>query len=62
MQTITQAEWDAIHSDYKGVWTTERTDLPDWERIRLQYMGKRTLMRMGSLWIEGLSFVIVPRA
>jgi hypothetical protein len=62
MHTVTQAEWDAIHSDYKGVWTTERTDLPDWERIRLQYMGKRTLMRMGSLWIEDLSFVIVPQA
>lgn len=60
MQVLTQAEWDAIHPDYKGVWTTERTDLPDWSAVRSQYIGKRTLMRMGSLWVEGISFQITP--
>lgn len=45
LEQITKAEWDAIHPDYKGVWTTEQTDWPNWAEVRDQYMGKRTLMR-----------------
>ena len=29
LEQITKAEWDAIHPDYKSVWTTERTDWPN---------------------------------
>ncbi len=60
--TITLSEYEAIHPDYRGIWTTERTDLPDWESIRDQYIGKRTMMAGDgtcTLLIEGLSFEIV---
>lgn len=63
MKTITQEQWNKTPSDYKGVWTTERTDWPDWEKVRHQYLGKRTLMSHSEgasvLLIEGLSFEIV---
>ncbi len=59
MIELTLKEYNAIHTDYRGVWETERTDLPDWEKIREQYMGKRTLIRVGSLLIEDLHFRIV---
>jgi hypothetical protein len=59
LEQITKAEWDAIHPDYKSVWTTERTDWPNWAEVREQYMGKRTLMRGGSLGVEGISFEII---
>lgn len=62
LEKITQAEWDAIHPDYKSVWTTDRTDWPNWAEVREQYMGKRTLMRGGSLGVEGISFEIVEAA
>ena len=62
LEKITKAEWDAIHPDYKSVWTTERTDWPNWAEVRAQYMGKRTLMRGGSLDVECISFEIVDEA
>jgi len=55
---ISLAEDLAIHQDYRTVWTTERTDLPNWERDRHNYVGKRTLLREGGLEIEGISFII----
>lgn len=60
MFEITLKEYNAIHQDYRGVWSTERTDLPEWESVRDQYMGKRTLMRGGALLVEDLNFRIVP--
>ena len=62
LEQITKAEWDAIHPDYKNVWTTERTDWPNWAEVREQNMGKRTLMRGGSLGVEGISFEIIEEA
>ncbi|MDN7527682.1 hypothetical protein [Burkholderia orbicola] len=59
MVTISRAEYERIHPDFRGVWTTERTDIPGWESIRHQYLGKRTLMRDNALLIEGLSLTIV---
>ena len=59
MEKISKAEWDKIPADYKGVWTTERTDWRDWDQVRSQYMGKRTVMRDGALLVEGLSFEVV---
>ena len=47
MIELTLKEYNAIHTDYRGVWSTERTDWPDWDKVRNQYMGKRTLMRAG---------------
>ncbi len=61
MKRITLREYNAIHSDFRGIWTTERTDQPDWEANRLHYMGKRTMMAGDgscALLIEGLSFEI----
>lgn len=53
MVTISRAEYERIHPDFRGVWTTERTDIPGWENIRHQYLGKRTLIRDNALLIEG---------
>ena len=58
MIELTLKEYNAIHTDYRDVWSTERTDWPDWESEREQYMGKRTLMRAGGLLIEDLHFTI----
>lgn len=55
---IKLADYNNVHPDYRGVWSTERTDLPIWPEIREHYMGKRTLMRNGALEIEGISFLI----
>ena len=59
---LTEGNYNAIHSDYRSVWSTERTDYPDWDSIREQYMGKRTLMRNFVLHIEGMTLVIIPDA
>lgn len=58
LPVITLADYNNVHPDYRSVWSTERTDMPDWPEIRERYMGKRTLMRNGALEIEGLSFLI----
>jgi hypothetical protein len=57
---MTEQEYNAIHADYRSVWTTDRTDLPDWEQDREKYMGKRTLLTPSGLEIEGLGLVIIP--
>lgn len=62
MKQITLSEYNAIHSDHRSVWDTERDDLPDWPEKRHLYMGKRTMMSGDgtcSLLIEGLSFEII---
>lgn len=54
MPHITQAEYDAIDSDYKGPYHDYHEDHPGWK-------GRRTAMLPGhgtKLFIEGLSFVI----
>lgn len=60
---ITAEEYNKIHPDFRGVWETERWDLPDWEKRRERYMGKRTLLYnlngCTCLLIEGISFEIV---
>lgn len=61
---MTESEYLARPADYRGVWTTERTDWPDWEQVKDQYMGKRTLMiceKGGvALVMEGAGLEIVP--
>ena len=59
---MTQSEYLAVPENYRGVWTTERWDIPDWENLRKKYMGKRTLMvydKGTCLLVEGLSLEIV---
>lgn len=56
---ITASAYNAAHSDYRSVWTTERFDLDNWSEVRDQYMGKRTLMDGSGLHVEGLSLVIL---
>ena len=55
---MSMAEYEANPECYRGVWDTERTDWPHWNRDRHLYMGKRSLLRNNALWIEGISFVI----
>ena len=63
MLRMTLSEYLRKPKDYRGVWTTERWDLPDWEKEREKYMGKRTLMTnicTGTcLLIEGMSLEII---
>ena len=62
MKRMTQSEYLAVPENYRGVWTTERWDIPDWENLRKKYMGKRTLMvydKGTCLLVEGLSLEIV---
>ena len=63
MLRMTLSEYFRKPKDYRGVWTTERWDLPDWEKEREKYMGKRTLMTnidgATCLVIEGMSLEII---
>jgi len=62
MRKITLSEYNSIPKDYRGIWTTERWDLPDWEKMRTTHMGKRTMMvydKGTCLLVEGLGFEIV---
>lgn len=62
MKRITLSEYLAVPENYRGVWTTERWDIPDWENLRKSHMGKRTLMvydKGTCLLVEGLSLEIV---
>ena len=62
MKRMTLSEYLAVQEDYRGIWTTERWDIPDWERLRKSHMGKRTLIvydRGTCLLVEGLSLEIV---
>lgn len=56
---VTASAYNAAPSDYRGVWNTERYDLPNWSEIRRNYVGKRTLMNGSGLHIEGQSMVIL---
>ena len=63
MIRMTLSEYLRKPKDYRGVWTTERWDLPDWEKEREKYMGKRTLMTnidgATCLVVEGMSLEII---
>ncbi len=60
---MTLAEYEAEPQSNRGVWTTERTDLPNWAAERHLYVGKRTLLwnsgaQGTALLIEGLGLEI----
>ena len=63
MIRMTLSEYLRKPKDYRGEWTTERWDLPNWEEERKKYMGKRTLMTnvegATCLVVEGLSLEII---
>ena len=62
MRKITLSEYNSIPEAWRGIWTTERWDLPDWAGMRERHMGKRTLMVNDNgtcLLVEGLGFEIV---
>lgn len=62
MRKITLSGYNSIPEDYRGIWTVERWDLPDWAEKREKYMGKRTMMvydKGTRLLVEGLGFEIV---
>ena len=62
MKRMTLSEYLAVPENYRGVWTTERWDIPDWENFGKNHMGQRTLMvydRGTCLLVEGLSLEIV---
>ncbi len=61
MRKITLQEYLSLPEDYRGIWTTERWDIPGWENIREQYMGKRTMLVYDNgtcLLVEGMGFEI----
>lgn len=62
MRKITLSEYNAIPEDYRGIWTVERWDLPDWAELRKKHIGKRTMMvydKGTCLLVEGMGFEIV---
>ena len=62
MKKITLSEYNAIPEDYRGIWTVERRDLPNWAEIREKHIGKRTMMVYDNgtcLLVEGMGFEIV---
>ena len=62
MKKIILSEYNAIPENYRGIWTVERWDLPDWAEIREKYIGKRTMMVNDNgtcLLVEGIGFEIV---
>lgn len=62
MRKITLSEYNSTPKDFRGIWTVERWDLPNWTEMREKYMGKRTMMvydKGTCLLVEGLSFEIV---
>lgn len=62
MRKVTLSEYNSIPKDYRGIWTVERWDLPNWAEIREKHMGKRTMMvydKGTCLLVEGLGFEIV---
>lgn len=63
MITITKSDYEKLHEDYRGVWATERWDIPGWEQEREKYMGKHTMLHNDNgatcLLIEGLGFEII---
>ena len=62
MKKITLSEYNAIPEDYRGIWTSERRDLPNWAEIRKKHIGKRTMMDYDNgtcLLVEGMGFEIV---
>lgn len=63
MIRISERDYNAIHTDFRGTWDTEREDWPNWPEVRHQYMGKRTMLHYDNgtcLLIEGMHFEIVP--
>lgn len=65
MRQLTLRDYLNIHGEYRGIWTTERWDLPDWASIRDKYMGRLTMTNLEggrtTLLIEGLHFDIIDR-
>ena len=59
MRKITLSEYNAIPENYRGIWTVERWDLPDWAELRKKHIGKRTMMvydKGTCLLVEGIGF------
>ncbi len=62
MKKITLSDYNSIPTDFRGVWTTERWDIPNWAEIRGKHMGKRTLLTYDKgtcLLVEGMGLEIV---
>ena len=43
MIRMTLSEYLRVPKDYRGVWTNERWNIPNWVDIREKHLGKRTL-------------------
>ncbi len=62
MRKITLSEYNAIPNDYRGIWTVERWDIPNWAELREKHIGKRTMMVNDNgtcLLVEGMGFEVV---
>lgn len=65
MRRMLVSEYDNTHSDFRGIWNTERPNESDWADVRHLYMGKRTIMAGDgkcTLLIEGLSLALYEDA
>ena len=65
MHRMLVSEYDNTHSDFRGIWSTEHANEPDWAEVRHLYIGKRTIMAGDgkcTLLIEGLSLALYEDA
>lgn len=58
LEILSMEQYMAVPGCYRSEWTTERTDMPEWDKVRHLYIGKKTLLRCGALEVQGISFVI----
>lgn len=63
MRKITLSEYNSIPKDYRGIWTVERWDLPNWAEIQQKNTWESSTMMVYDkgtcLLVEGLGFEIV---
>ena len=63
MIRMTLSEYLRKPKDYRGEWTAERWDIPNWCNIREKHLGKRTLMTNINggtcLVVEGMGLEII---
>ena len=63
MIRMTLSEYLRVPKDYRGVWTNERWNIPNWVDIREKHLGKRTLMTNINggtcLLVEGMGLEII---
>ena len=57
---ITEAEYRRVHPDFRGVWSTERYDIPAGKPCTTNIWASARSCATAPLYIEGMALTIVP--